>query len=225
MGRNAQGGRVWEGFGPDPYLAGVAMNASVVGIQKAGVQTSFKHLIGNEQETQRVPSTVNNGTTIQAISADIDDRTMHELYLWPFANAVHAGTTSVMCSYNRVNGDYACANSDLLNRILKDELAFPGYVVSDWGATHGTEGYANAGLDLEMPGAASASGVTEFGDSLLAAVSENLVSSDRLEDMATRVMAAYFLLGQDADFPTVDPSAGPVILTQIYGFGSPASLG
>ncbi|CAG5156640.1 uncharacterized protein ALTATR162_LOCUS4437 [Alternaria atra] len=221
MGRHARGGRNWEGFGPDPYLAGVAMNESIFGIQGAGVQTSSKHYIGNEQETQRTLSTREDGTVIEAISANIDDRTLHELYIWPFANAVHAGTTSVMCGYNRVNGNYSCANAEILNTILKEELAFPGYIVSDWEATHSTVGTVNAGLDMEMPGTTSPSGIYYFGDSLAAAIEAGNVSSARLDDMATRVMTPYFRLGQDEDFPVPDPASGPVFLSYIYGHQSP----
>jgi beta-glucosidase len=71
-----------------------------------------------------------NGTTIEAVSSNIDDRTLYELYLFAFANVVRAGTLGVMCSYNRVNGKYACGNLEMLS-VLKEELLFPGYVVSD----------------------------------------------------------------------------------------------
>ncbi|KAK1690053.1 glycosyl hydrolase family 3 N terminal domain-containing protein [Colletotrichum godetiae] len=217
LGRHAVGGRNWESFGPDPYLAGVAMNASVIGIQSVGVQACSKHFIGNEQETQRTSTVSDNGTIIEAISSDIDDRTLHELYLWPFANAVKAGTASIMCSYNRVNGNYSCANPEMIS-ILKDELAFPGYVVSDWYATHETLSSANSGLDLEMPGNVSAAaGASFFGESLLDAINSGLVSADRLGDMATRVLTPYFLLGQDKDFPSVDPSSGAAFLRYQYG--------
>lgn len=104
MGRHAHGGRNWEGFGPDNYLAGQAMNATVMGIESQGVQTCSKHFIGNEQETQRTREASANGTVIEALSSIIDDRTLHELYLWPFADAVRAGTASVMCAYSRING-------------------------------------------------------------------------------------------------------------------------
>ncbi|KAI0454888.1 glycoside hydrolase family 3 protein [Xylaria acuta] len=221
MGRHARGGRNWEGFGPDPYLAGVAMNASVTGIQSAGVQACVKHLAVNEQETQRT-STTSDGRVIEAISSNVDDRTLHELYLWPFANAAKAGTSTVMCSYNRVNGNYSCGNSGLLSTFLKDELAFPGYVLSDWFATHGTENFANAGLDIEMPGnVSSLAGPAYFGDALLEAVNEDLVPEQRLDDMAKRVLAPYFRLGQDQDFPTVDPANGPIFAVYQYGHQSP----
>ncbi|KAH6620181.1 glycosyl hydrolase family 3 N terminal domain-containing protein [Boeremia exigua] len=223
LGRHARGGRNWEGFGPDPYLAGVAIYESVTGIQAVGVQAVSKHYIGNEQETQRVPSRLPDGTVIEALSANIDDRTLHELYLWPFADAIHAGTASVMCAYNRVNSSYSCANSNLLSTILKDELAFPGYVVSDWDATHSTVASANAGLDMEMPGTATVSGRYYFGESLVRAVEAGNVTEDRLEEMAVRVMTPYFRLRQDDGFPTADPSSGAVFLTYTYGRNSPLS--
>ena len=132
LGRSPYGGRNWEGFSPDPYLSGVALEETVTGMQTAGIQACTKHYIGYEQETQRNPSIATNGETIEAVSSNIDDRTMHEMYLWPFANAVRAGTASIMCSYNRLNGSYGCQNSKTLNGLLKEELGFQGYVMSDW---------------------------------------------------------------------------------------------
>ncbi|KAJ3570339.1 hypothetical protein NPX13_g5759 [Xylaria arbuscula] len=225
MGRHARGGRNWEGFGPDPYLSGAAANASVMGIQSAGVQACAKHLIANEQETQRTSTTSDDGSVVEAISSNVDDRTLHELYLWPFGDAVKAGTSTVMCSYNRLNGSYACANSDVLTEILKDELGFPGYVLSDWYATHATEESANGGLDIEMPGNVSAqAGAAYFGDALLEAVNEGSVTEQRLEDMAVRVMTPYFRLNQDLDFPTTDPASGPVFYTLQFGHNPQTAL-
>ena len=219
MGRHAQGGRNWEGFGPDPYLAGQAMNATVRGIESQGVQTCSKHFIGNEQETQRTRQTSANGTIIEALSANIDDRTLHELYLWPFADAVKAGTASVMCAYSRINGKYACNDEGSLS-ILKDELAFSGYVVSDWFATHGTASYANAGLDLEMPGVTDpAYGAYYFGTALLQAVENGFVPMERIDDMATRIMTPFYNLGQDVGFPDVDPANAYVISVNTMGHG------
>jgi beta-glucosidase len=154
LGREPFGGRNWEGFSPDAYLSGVLVEETILGIQSAGVQACTKHYIGNEQEIQRNPSTV-NGTLVDAISANIDDKTMHETYLWPFANAVKAGTASIMCSYNRLNGSYGCQNSKTLNGLLKDELGFQGYVMSDWQATHAGVAAIEAGLDMNsktLPG-------------------------------------------------------------------------
>lgn len=85
-------------------------------------------------------------------SSYIDDRTLHEIYLWPFARSIEAGVVSVMCSYNRFNGTYACENNHTMNKILKEELGFKGFVMSDWYATHSTANSANHGLDMTMPG-------------------------------------------------------------------------
>jgi beta-glucosidase len=106
----------------------------------------IKHFVANEQETNRAPFLLT-----QALSSNLDDRTMHELYLWPFQDAVRAGAASVMCSYNRVNNSYACQNSKMLNGLLKTELGFQGFVVSDWGAQHSGVASAQAGLDMAMP--------------------------------------------------------------------------
>lgn len=79
-----------------------------------------------------VPGTLNQ--TVESLSTNIDDKTMHELYLWPFADAIHAGSASVMCSYQRINNSYGCHNQKAQNGLLKTELGFEGFVVSDWGA-------------------------------------------------------------------------------------------
>ena len=92
----------------------------------------MKHFIGNEQELNRLPNFVNQS----ASSAQIDDKTMHELYMWPFMDAVEAGAMSVMASYQRINNSFATQNSKALNGLLKTELGFQGYVVSDWGGQH-----------------------------------------------------------------------------------------
>lgn len=95
LGRSAMGGRNWEGFSPDPYPTGDLFTSTINGIQRAGVQACAKHYIGNEQETQRQPTTDEEGITIESMSSNIDDRTLHELYLWPFQQGVKAGVSSV----------------------------------------------------------------------------------------------------------------------------------
>ena len=147
LGRSPFAGRNWEGFSPDAYLSGELVGQNVIGIQAAGVQACTKHFILNEQEIQRHPTTV-NGTRIEALSSNVDDKTMHETYLWPFYNAVHAGTASIMCSYNRINGSYGCQNSKTLNGLLKEELGFQGWVASDWRAAYAGVASINAGLDM-----------------------------------------------------------------------------
>lgn len=178
------------------------------GIQDSGVQACTKHYIGNEQETQRTDGVI-NGVHVDAVSSNIDDRTLRELYAWPFADAVRAGTASVMCSYNRLNSTYACENDEILNILLKGELGFPGYIVSDWFATHSGTKAVNAGLDMTMPGPINQYNVTNsyFGANLVNAVRSGNVSAERLDDMVRRVLTPYFYFGQDVDYPTVDPSS------------------
>ncbi|KAI0433006.1 glycoside hydrolase superfamily [Xylaria sp. FL1042] len=224
LGRHPLGGRNWEGFSPDPYLTGVAMDKTIRGIQSNGVQAVAKHFIGNEQETQRTNSTLPDGSRVEAISSNIDDRTLHELYLWPFVDSVKAGTASILCSYNRLNQTYACENLDVLTRILRDEIGFRGYTVSDWYATYSAVNSANAGLDMEMPGNNVAGGAF-YRSGLPQAIENGTVSQDRIDEMVRRVMTSYYLLGQDdPSFPTVDPSTLAVIAQQYgqdFGVGMP----
>lgn len=84
-------------------------------------------------------------------SSTIDDRSLHEVWLYPYARGIEAGSAMVMCSYNMLNGTYACENEYTLTTVLRDELGFQGATVSDWGGTHSTIDSANAGLDLSMP--------------------------------------------------------------------------
>jgi beta-glucosidase len=215
LGRSAYSGRNWEGFSPDPYLTGIGMEQTIKGHQDAGVQATAKHWIGNEQETQRNPTYNSNGTLTdvlyESISANIDDRTMHELYMWPFANAVRANCASFMCSYQRLNGSYACENSKALNGLLKGELGFQGYVMSDWGATHSGVSSIENGLDMNMPGGLGTYGLfpqagSFFGGNVTLAVNNGTISLSRVDDMIIRIMTPYYWLGQDKDFPSVDPS-------------------
>ncbi|KAM0712872.1 hypothetical protein Q7P35_000321 [Cladosporium inversicolor] len=217
LGRSAYSGRNWEGFSPDPYLTGIGMYQTIKGHQDAGVQATAKHFIGNEQETQRNPTYNPNATlnTVvqEALSANMDDRTMHELYLWPFADAVKAGAASFMCAYQRLNGSYACENSKAQNGILKTELGFQGYIMSDWGAVHSGVASVEGGLDMNMPGGlgnyGTATGVgSYFGGNITSMVENGTVPESRIDDMIIRQMTPYYWLGQDQDFPTVDPSTG-----------------
>jgi len=179
------------------------MRQTVQGLQDAGIIATAKHYILNEQEHFRQLGDTPGFPNVPAISSNLDDRTMHEIYLWPFAEAVRAGVGSIMCSYNQVNNSYACQNSQLLNGLLKDELDFQGFVMSDWGAQHTGTASALAGLDMTMPGSTSLTyGVTSFwGDNLTLAVLNGSVPLSRVNDMVTRIMAAYYLVGQDQDYP------------------------
>ncbi|KAK3316622.1 glycosyl hydrolase family 3 N terminal domain-containing protein [Apodospora peruviana] len=190
LGRVVRGGRNWEGLSNDPYLAGVGMGAVTRGIQDAGVIATPKHWLLNEQEFRRRWSSVGH-----AISANVDDRALHELYVFPFMDALREGAGSVMCSYQRANHSYACQNSKLLNGILKTELGFEGFVVSDWDGQMSGVASANAGMDLVMPNAGY------WGANLTQAVRNGSVSDDRISDMATRILAAWYYLHQDKGFP------------------------
>lgn len=165
----------------------------------------MKHYIANEQETQRNPSTTDDGETILAVSSNLDDRTMHELYAWPFADAVRAGVSSVMCSYNRINESYGCENSKTLNGILKTEMGFQGYVVSDWGGTHSGYKAIHNGLDMDMPGTFNNGQSSYFGPNITTMIQDGQLPEDRLDDMIHRVMTPYYYLHQDSKwYPTID---------------------
>ncbi|KAG0175260.1 hypothetical protein DFQ28_002120 [Apophysomyces sp. BC1034] len=186
-------GRNWEGFGEDPYLSGEAAAETVKGVQSQGVICVAKHFIGNQQETNR-----------KIASTNIDDRTLHEVYLWPFARSVEADVGGVMCSYNKVNGEYACENDHTLNTILKHELGFKGFVMSDFLAGKSTKKGAINGLDLAMPGGISfvvISYPSIFGEELVATVESGDVPESRVTDMARRIVATWYKFGQDKDFP------------------------
>eukprot|EP00930_Biecheleria_cincta_P084082 TRINITY_DN73576_c0_g1_i1.p1 TRINITY_DN73576_c0_g1~~TRINITY_DN73576_c0_g1_i1.p1 ORF type:complete len:795 (+),score=112.93 TRINITY_DN73576_c0_g1_i1:1-2385(+) len=132
--------------GEDPYLGKVLAGPVVRGIQDQNVMACAKHWVVNSQETNR-----------NAVSEDVDERTLFEVYYPPFEAAVEAGVGSVMCSYNRINSIYSCENAATLQGHLKDTLGFKGFVMSDWGATH--KASIAQGLDMEMPVGLATSGL------------------------------------------------------------------
>ncbi|KAJ6201940.1 beta-glucosidase [Bipolaris maydis] len=142
---------------------------------------------------------------------------MHELYMWPFANAVKAGVASTMCSYNRLNGFYACQNSKAINGLLKGELGFQGYVISDFLASHDGVATAEAGMDMDMPGTIAFfhGGSSYWGQNLTDAVNNGSVPESRMDEAAHRIMTPYFLLGQDQNYPLIDPAGGEISLLGI----------
>ena len=142
MKRSPLGGRNFEYFSEDPYLAGEMAASMINGVQSRGVGTSLKHYAANNQEFQRF-----------SISAELDERTLREIYLTAFEKAVkQAQPWTVMCSYNKINGTFASEHYHLLTEILKNEWGFEGLVVSDWGAVRDRVAALKGGLDLEMPG-------------------------------------------------------------------------
>jgi beta-glucosidase len=136
-------GRNFECYSEDPFLSGMLASAYIKGIQSKGVGACIKHFVANDQEFERF-----------SISSEVDERTLREIYLEPFRIAIrNSNPWSVMSSYNRVNGRYACENDHILLEILKGEWKYEGLVMSDWFGTYDRD-VPNSGLDLEMPGAA-----------------------------------------------------------------------
>ncbi len=151
--RDLEFGRGYNTFGEDPFLTSQIGAAEIKGIQSQHVMAQVKHYVAYDS---------NSGNIF------VDDQTLHEVYVAPFDAAVKAGVSSIMCSYNRVNGTFACGNESTLTKILRDEIGFKGFVTSDWGAVHAVN-FLNAGLDMEMPGepkAGAAFSIPSFFDSL-----------------------------------------------------------
>lgn len=142
MKRSPLCGRNFEYFSEDPYLAGELGAAYIKGVQSQGIATCAKHFAANNQEAYRMTG-----------SSQMDERTLHEIYLPAFETAVKKGNTrSVMCAYNAINGTFCAENKALLTEILRDNWGFNGMVVTDWGAVKDRPEGLRAGLDLEMPG-------------------------------------------------------------------------
>lgn len=182
LAREPRGGRLFEYLGEDPVLAGEMLAARTVGTQNHKVIATIKHFAGNEQETNRMGG-----------NSQIDERTLRELYLLPFEIAARdARPGSVMCSYNRLNGTYACENSHLLSDVLKNDWGFEGQVQSDWGATHSTAPAINAGLDEEEDVGAT---VYLTPDLVRQALSTHAVSEARLDDMVRRKLYEMIRIG------------------------------
>ena len=206
LARVPSAGRNFECLsGEDPYLGYLLVQPVVQGIQSEvllcpcacvfvcacgatgvvstmlrvqGVIAVVEHYLDSNQETGRM-----------TVSANVAERTQYELYLRPYVGATQGGVLGAMCSTNRINGTWACENNATLNGYLKTSIAFPGFVVSDWGAAHNTVAAANAGLDVEMPGDAV------FGSALLQAIQNGSVTEATVDDKVLRVLTSMYAVG------------------------------
>jgi beta-glucosidase len=181
--REPRNGRNFEYAGEDPLLAGTTVGAAVAGIQSEHVISTVKHWALNAQETGR-----------HVVSSEIDDAQARMSDFLAFQIALEKGAPgSVMCAYNRVKGEHACESDYLLNQVLKRDFAYPGYVMSDWGAVYSTEKAALSGLDQQS--AAVFDAKPYFGAPLKAAIKNGLVPKARLDDMARRILRSLFAVG------------------------------
>jgi beta-glucosidase len=196
LARDPRNGRLFEYPGEDPVLAGVTVGHVIKGVQANHIMGDIKHYAMNDQET---------GRTI--VDVKIGPKAMRESDLLSFELGIRIGNpSSVMCAYNKINGNWACENDYLLNHVLKGKWHYPGFVVSDWEATHTTVKAALAGLDMQMPGE------EYFGKPLLDAVQSGAVPLARLDDMVHRLLRSMFAAGV-IDHPSaprrvVDPFRG-----------------
>jgi beta-glucosidase len=177
--REPRNGRNFEYKGEDPILAGRMVGAEMKALQEQGVIAHVKHYALNDQENGR-----------NFVNIKIGERAMRQTDLLAFEIGIkESGAGAVMCSYNLLNGNYACENDYLLNQVLKKQWGFAGFVISDWGATHSTVKAALAGLDMQMPEA------SYFGAALQKAVESGTVPMSRLDDMIRRILRSEFAAG------------------------------
>jgi len=183
--REPRNGRTFEYKGEDPLLAGTLAGQELKAEKALHIITDIKHFAVNDQDTGRIVA-----------NSIISKRAMRESDLLAFQIALRdSGAGAIMCSYNRINGTYACENPYTLTDVLKKDFGFKGFVVSDWGGTQSTVKSAMAGLDIEMPGSDS------FGAPLKKAVASGEVPMDRLNDMVHRILRTEFDSGIFDDPP------------------------
>ncbi len=204
MKRSPLGGRNFEYFSEDPYLAGEMAASLINGVQSQGVGTSLKHFAANNQEFQRF-----------TISAEIDERTLREIYLPAFETAVKkAHPWTVMCAYNKLNGVYCSENYYLLVDILKKEWGFEGLVVSDWGAVHDRVKSLQGGLDWEMPGPQE-----RRVKAVVAAVKAGTLDEAVLNESVRRILGVVFKAAQTHKGGVFDVDAHHELARQIAAEG------
>ena len=200
--RSAQGGRLWECFGDDPFLSGEAATQVIKGVQSNGVIACAKHYIGNDQETDR-----------QFTSSNIKEQAYYEIYFEPFYRSINdAEVGSIMSAYSSLNGTFCVRNKRILQNILKDKYGYKGFVMSDWWAIKDdSPDNFNSGCDMNMPGGKyegadwygrDQSFWTNFG-SLLG----KEITYERLDDAVERILAPMYKLDQfssDVKYPEID---------------------
>ena len=196
-------GRNFEYYGEDPYLASETTSEYIAGMQGEGVMATVKHFCGNNQEYDR-----------HHVSSDIDERTLHEIYLPMFRKAVEqAGVGAVMSSYNLVNGQHMTENRDLAVGVLREQWGFEGIFMSDWDATYSVAGPVNNGLDLEMPGARYTN--PENLQKLLAA---GVVTEETIDAKCRHILQTLIAFGfldreqKDASIPERNPESDATAL-------------
>jgi beta-glucosidase len=202
LSRTPFNGRFYEALGEDPLLNGRTATAQVQGIQSQEVSALIKHYNLNNQEVRRAH-----------IDETVDERTLQETYTRPWEKVVSESEPgAIMCAYNKVNGAHACSSDTLLNKILKDQLGFKGYVSSDFSAAHGFDDYA-AGMDVAGPG------IDFSGPNLIQAVNDGRVSQQRIDDAARRVLRTMFATGiidnppaGSFEYPQPTPTALPAAM-------------
>jgi len=182
LARDPRGGRNFEYLGEDPLLAGTLAGYSVKGIQSNNIVSTMKHYVAHAQETGRF-----------VVSSDIDEAALRESDLLAFQKGIEIGDPgSIMCSYNKINGDYGCENAAMLG-ILKKDWGWPGWVISDWGAVHSTVKAVNAGLDQQA--GEELDQHVWYGQMLKDAVASGAVSVEQVDAMATRILRSLYAKG------------------------------
>jgi beta-glucosidase len=175
--RSPLNGRNFEYFSEDPYLSSEMGGNHINGVQSEGVGTSLKHFAANNQEHRRM-----------SVDAVIDERTLREIYLASFEGAVKKSQPwSVMCSYNRLNGEYASESEFLLTKILREEWGYAGFVVSDWGAVNERVKALQAGLELEMPSTGG------LGDAQIVKAVQNGELAEEILDLAVERLLTFVI--------------------------------
>jgi beta-glucosidase len=189
IARIPQNGRTFEAYGEDPFLVARLAVANIAGIQSQGIIANVKHFAANNQEQDR-----------GSVNAEIDERTLREIYLSAFEASVKEGhVASLMGAYNRLNGTYCCENNVLLNQILKKEWNFDGFVTSDFGAVHSTVPSVMSGLDVEMPDGKF------LGDPLKKAIDDGKVPVAVIDECLVRRFRTMMRMGVWDHLPAQKP--------------------